>query len=77
MGANAAEGDAASSRRDFVSKFRIALKEGKETLFRLRLCRRRRFLEERHDAVIGECTELILILGRIVQKASRGGNNDK
>ena len=38
-GANAAESDGASSHNDFIAKNRIALKEAKETRFRLRVCR--------------------------------------
>ncbi len=40
VGANYEESDGASSIADFIAKNRIALKEAKETRFRLRVCRR-------------------------------------
>jgi four helix bundle protein len=42
IGANAQEADGASSTNSFIAKFRIALKEAKETHFRLRVCPRLR-----------------------------------
>jgi four helix bundle protein len=71
MGANAQEGDGASSRRDFIAKHRIALKEAKETRFRLRVARRRALLDERFDSLIKECDELVKILAKIVLRAER------
>ena len=44
-GANAEESDGASSHNDFIAKNRIALKEAKETRFRLRVCQRGDFLD--------------------------------
>jgi len=40
VGSNAEEADGASSHDDFIAKNRIALKEAKETRFRLRVCQR-------------------------------------
>lgn len=40
IGANVAEGRSAQSRADFISKFEIALKEARETGFRLALDRK-------------------------------------
>jgi four helix bundle protein len=68
-GANAAEGDGASSHDDFIAKHRIALKEAKEARFRLRVCRRCEFLDARHDALIRESDELVKILAKIVHVA--------
>src|SRR4051794_17859928 len=53
-GANAAEADSASSRNDFIAKISIALKEAKETRFRLRVCRRSGLLDESFDALVEE-----------------------
>src|SRR6266566_3144090 len=36
VGSNVEEGQAAQSRRDFISKYSIALKEARETVYRLR-----------------------------------------
>ena len=42
VGANASESDGAQSSGDFIAKFQIALKEGKESLFWLRLLKHAR-----------------------------------
>jgi four helix bundle protein len=70
-GANAEEGDAGSSRADFIAKNRIALKEAKEASFRLRVCRRRAFLGPSFDPLIQESGELVKILAAIVHNARR------
>ena len=69
-GANYEEADDGSSRRDAVGKQRIALRELKETKFRLRVLRRSRFLTDVHDPVIGESSELIKIVATIIRNAT-------
>jgi four helix bundle protein len=68
IGANAEEADGASSRRDFIAKNSIALKEAKETRFRLRICRRCDLL----DSMLKESDELIRIIAAIIHSAKRG-----
>jgi four helix bundle protein len=70
-GANAAERDGGSSHNDFIAKKRIALKEAKETRFRLRVCRRCDFLDTSFDPLVHESDELVRILGKIVSTAVR------
>jgi four helix bundle protein len=70
-GANAQEGDGATSPDDFIAKMRIALREAKETSFRLRVCRRVGLLDATFDALIDESTQLTKILGKIVHTAIR------
>jgi four helix bundle protein len=70
-GANAAESDGASSHDDFIAKNRIALKEGKESRFRLRVCRRANLLDARFDALVQESDELVRIIAKIVHNALR------
>jgi four helix bundle protein len=70
-GSNAEEADGASSHDDFIAKNRIALKEAKESRFRLRLCRRSELLDARFDPLIKESDELVRILGKIVHNALR------
>ena len=77
IGANAQEADGASSRNDFIAKFRIALKEAKETSFRLRVCRACDLLDERFASTIAESNELVRIIGAIVHKASRRRTRDE
>jgi four helix bundle protein len=70
-GANAEEADGASSHDDFIAKTRIALKEAKETRFRLRVCRRAGLLDANFDSLVKESDELVRILGKIVHNALR------
>jgi four helix bundle protein len=70
-GSNAAEADGASSHNDFIAKARIALKEMKETRFRLRVCRRSELLNASFDPLVQESDELVRILGKIVHNAVR------
>ena len=65
------EADGAASRPDFVVKVRIALKEAKETWFRLRVCRRSELLDHRFDPLVRESEEIVRILAAIVHKTIR------
>ena len=71
VGSNAQEADGASSRDDFIAKQRIALKEAKETHFRLQVCRRCGMLDDGFDPLVKEADELVRILGKIVHNAIR------
>jgi four helix bundle protein len=63
IGANTSESGAAESDPDFVHKFQVALKEGRECLYWLRLlkyaCRDR---AKRIDKLYAECDEIVAIL---------------
>ena len=74
-GANAEESDGASSHNDFIAKNRIALKEAKETRFRLRVCQRGDFLDASFEPLVQESDELVRILGKIVSNALRNRRN--
>jgi hypothetical protein len=50
---------------------RIALKESKETRFRLRVCRRCDLLDARFDALVAESDELVKIPASIVHSTIR------
>ena len=71
VGSNAEEADGGSSPDDFIAKNRIALKEAKETRFRLRVCQRTRLLSPEFDPVVQESDELVRIIGKIVHNALR------
>ena len=71
IGSNYEESDGASSRRDFIAKNRIALKEPKEARFRLRACRKHNLLDAKFDPLVQESDELVRILGKIVHNARR------
>jgi four helix bundle protein len=68
-GANYEESDDASSPRDRDAKRKIALRELKETNFRLRVLRRTGLLLPAQDPVIAESAELVKILATLVRKA--------
>ena len=73
--ANYAEAQGAESRRDFVHKMRICLKELRETLVWLKLIRRLDL--DRHtvmDGTVKEVNELISIFVRSIRTAQRGSN---
>ena len=75
-GANYEEADDGSSPRDTLAKQKIALRELKETLFRLRVVRSSGFLTEAHDPVLIENDELIRIVATVIRN-SRLGDNDE
>jgi four helix bundle protein len=66
-GANYEEADDGSSPRDTRAKRRIALRELKETRFRLRVLRQCELLSKEHDPVINESAELVRIVATIVR----------
>ena len=74
-GANAEEGDGATSPSDFIAKMRIALREAKETRFRLRVCQRVGLLDSSFDPLIDESAQLVKILATIVHNAVRNRNS--
>ena len=73
IGANVEEAQAAQSKKDFISKNSIALKEARETIYWLRLLKDSNYLPEEYDVLIEECIELRKILTSII-KTSRINN---
>ena len=68
IGANIAEAQFACSRKDFLNKHYIALKEAAETMYWLRLLYECGYLTEREYAsVYAECNELRKILSSITK----------
>ena len=68
-GANYEEADDASSLRDRRAKRQIALRELKETSFRLRVLREARILTTAHDPILRECAELVKIMATLLRRA--------
>jgi four helix bundle protein len=68
-GANYEEADDGSSDADKLAKRKIALRELKETSFRLRVLRRVGILRPEHDPVINENAELIKILATVIRNS--------
>ena len=70
VGANAEEAQDASSRKDFVHRFSIALREAWEARYWLRIMRRTGMVPpERLDSLLDEAGEIYAILNAIVRKA--------
>jgi four helix bundle protein len=72
-GANYEESDSGSSPRDTSAKRKIALRELKETQFRLRVLRNTGYLELEHEPVIQENTELIKIVAALIRNSETRG----
>jgi four helix bundle protein len=70
---NAEEADDGSSRRDFLAKERICLRELKETRLRLRVLREAGFLDASQDPLLQESAELVRIVATIIRKSEQGG----
>jgi len=71
VGANYIEANEALSKKDFVMRIKISRKESKETRYWLRLLDTNDAaeLDSERDALIQESTELMKILGAILQKS--------
>lgn len=70
-GANYEEADDGSSDADTLAKQKIALREMKESRFRLRVCRACGQLGPEHDPVIVEAGELVKILATVIRNGPR------
>lgn len=68
IGANIAESQCAISRKDFLAKVYISLKECKETLYWLKLLYRVRLLiKPQFDSIYNDCDELMRLLTSITK----------
>lgn len=68
IGANIMEGIYAQSKRDFLSKFSIALKECSETRYWLQLLETTKYIDnEIYNELINDCDEINKILTSIVK----------
>jgi four helix bundle protein len=72
IGANAEEAQAGQSRADFISKYAIALKEARETIYWLRLLRESSSInDDSIDPLIREAGEISKIIGSIIVNTKR------
>ncbi len=72
IGANVEEAQAGQSKADFTSKYAIALKEARETIYWLRLLKESGALKnDSVEILIEEADELSRIIGSIVVNAKR------
>jgi four helix bundle protein len=72
IGANVEEAQAGQSRADFISKYNIALKEARESVYWLRLLSATCSSDFGLDDLIREASELSLIIGAIVTNSKKG-----
>ena len=72
MGANDQEADGASTKRDFIHCFTIVRKEGKETVFWLRIIAETNpALSSEASNLIKEGNEIVAIVSTIIKNTSR------
>lgn len=73
VGANDQEADGASSKKDFLHCYTIVRKEGKETIFWLRIIERTNPLSFSEEAqrLIKEGNEIVAIISTIIRNTSR------
>ena len=74
--ANYGEVQGSESRKDFIHKFGIVLKELKESRVWLKIVHRKKYLNpEIIDPVLNECYELIQISGKSISTARKNQGN--
>ncbi|MDR1093537.1 MAG: four helix bundle protein [Clostridiales bacterium] len=72
IGANYREARNAASRKDFINKILIALKEADETEYWLELLSKTKYLTEKeYESIKGDCGELVSLLTAIVKTAKK------
>ncbi len=68
IGANVREAEQAQSKKDFISKMSIALKEANETAYWLELLQETNYLTtEEAESILNDCIEVRKILSSIVK----------
>lgn len=72
VGANIEEGDAGQSKRDFIAKLQISLKEAKESHYWIRLLRDADYINAKMaESFLNDCNEVIAILTAILKSAKQ------
>lgn len=75
IGANITEAIFGSSKKDFVSKLRIARKETAETLYWLDLLHDGKYLNDTmHSSMVHDCEEIMAMLTTSIKSASKDEN---
>ena len=72
IGANIEEADGAFSKKDFIYKMQIALKEAKETHYWVRLLRDSNYVRKQDaESLLEDCNNLIYLLTAILKKSKK------
>ena len=75
IGANVHEAIRAQSKKDFVSKMNIALKEASESSYWIELLHETDYLTtQEFESIYSDCTEINRLLVSIVKTANKKGN---
>ena len=75
IGANIAEAQCAISKKNFIAKLYISLKESNETLYWLRLLQRTQYItNKQYESVYKDCEELKRMLVSIKKKMTMADN---
>lgn len=78
IGANIEEADVGISKKDFLSKMYISLKEARETKFWLVLLHRTQYINDAEfESIYGDCIELIKLLSAITKTTKDNLHNPK
>ena len=76
IGDNLAEAECAASRKDFLSKLYIALKECSETRYWLELLVESDFIDQKSfESIYNDCQELMRMLSSSTKTLKQGGLN--
>jgi four helix bundle protein len=76
IGANVSEALQGQSKKDFLAKMSIALKEASETEYWLKLLMRTEYLDEKQfNSLIGNCEEVKKLLHAIVKSTAKSIEN--
>lgn len=76
--ANIEEADVGISKKDFLSKMYISLKEARETKFWLVLLHRTQYINDAEfESIYGDCIELIKLLSAITKTTKDNLHNPK
>ena len=77
IGANTEEANSGQSKKDFISKLSIALKEAKETHYWLRLLHDTDYISKQmFDSQIHDCDEIIMIINKILITSRKNLNEE-
>ncbi|MBQ2374479.1 MAG: four helix bundle protein [Alistipes sp.] len=78
IGANIREALRSSSRKDFVAKMNISLKEAYETEYWLELLHKTEYISDKeYNSIFPECRELTSILSKIILTTKTKGIDEK
>ncbi len=78
IGANVREALQGQSKKDFLSKISISLKEANETAYWIELLHATNYIDDQQkDSIYTDCNELISILTAIVKTTKTNLTNDK